>query len=87
MQGGADPVLPHQVIRPEPCGACGSRLRFGKAALKCRRCQVLLHAKCRPRCPGPCAPRPHQHAWPREVRVTWGPHGPGRDVGLGSGVA
>ncbi|XP_040417589.1 rac GTPase-activating protein 1-like isoform X1 [Cygnus olor] len=54
------------VIRPEPCGACSSRLRFGKAALKCRRCQLLLHTKCRPRCPGPCAPRPHQHAWPRE---------------------
>ncbi|XP_071896938.1 rac GTPase-activating protein 1-like isoform X1 [Anas platyrhynchos] len=54
------------VIRPEPCGACGSRLRFGKAALKCRRCQLLLHAKCRLCCPGPCGPRARQHAWPRE---------------------
>uniref|UniRef100_A0A8B9SJJ9 Rac GTPase-activating protein 1 n=1 Tax=Anas platyrhynchos TaxID=8839 RepID=A0A8B9SJJ9_ANAPL len=66
MQGGADEIPPCQVIRPEPCGACGSRLRFGKAALKCRRCQLLLHTKCRPCCPGPCGPRARQHAWPRE---------------------
>ncbi|NXC51306.1 RGAP1 protein, partial [Penelope pileata] len=57
-------VPPSQVIRSEPCGACGSRLRFGKAALKCRRCQLLLHAKCQEQCPGPCAPRPP--SWPRE---------------------
>ncbi|KAK4817424.1 hypothetical protein QYF61_013491, partial [Mycteria americana] len=54
------------VIRPEPCGVCGSRVRFGKAAVKCRQCQLLLHPKCREQCPGPCAPRPHHHAWPRE---------------------
>ncbi|NXS59319.1 RGAP1 protein, partial [Brachypteracias leptosomus] len=55
-----------QVIRPEPCGACGSRIRFGRAALKCRQCQLLLHPKCQEQCPGPCAPRPRHHAWPRE---------------------
>ncbi|XP_075367975.1 rac GTPase-activating protein 1-like [Mycteria americana] len=65
------PQLQHQftsktVIRPEPCGVCGSRVRFGKAAVKCRQCQLLLHPKCREQCPGPCAPRPHHHAWPRE---------------------
>lgn len=86
MQGGADEIPPCQVIRPEPCGACGSRLRFGKAALKCRRCQLLLHTKCRPCCPGPCGPRARQHAWPREVRAAQGPRGLGHDVGLGTGA-
>ncbi|XP_074728398.1 rac GTPase-activating protein 1-like [Strix uralensis] len=65
------PPLQHQftsktVIRPEPCGACGSRIRFGKAAIKCRQCQLLLHPKCREQCPSPCTPRPRHHAWPRE---------------------
>ncbi|NWS66575.1 RGAP1 protein, partial [Crotophaga sulcirostris] len=59
--------IPHlQVIRPEPCGVCGSRIRFGKAAVKCRQCQLLLHPKCQEQCPSPCAPRPRHHAWPRE---------------------
>ncbi|NXN63989.1 RGAP1 protein, partial [Himantopus himantopus] len=61
-----DRALPLQVIRPEPCGVCGSRIRFGKAAFKCRQCQLLLHPKCREQCPSPCAPRPRHHAWPRE---------------------
>ncbi|KAM6070397.1 rac GTPase-activating protein 1-like [Chlamydotis macqueenii] len=65
------PQLQHQftsktVIRPEPCGVCGSRIRFGKAAIKCRQCQLLLHPKCREQCPSPCVPRPRHHAWPRE---------------------
>ncbi|XP_053926493.1 rac GTPase-activating protein 1 isoform X3 [Cuculus canorus] len=65
------PKLQHEftsktVIRPEPCGICGSRIRFGKAAIKCRQCQLLLHPKCQDQCPSPCVPRPHHHAWPRE---------------------
>ncbi|PKU48400.1 rac gtpase-activating protein 1-like [Limosa lapponica baueri] len=60
-------VAPHNtVIRPEPCGVCGSRIRFGKAAVKCRQCQLLLHPKCREQCPSPCSPRPRHHAWPCE---------------------
>ncbi|NXA68164.1 RGAP1 protein, partial [Mohoua ochrocephala] len=61
-----DPVPPLQVIRPEPCGVCGSRIRFGKTAIKCCQCQLLLHTKCREQCPSLCVPRPHHHAWPRE---------------------
>ncbi|NXT48629.1 RGAP1 protein, partial [Pluvianellus socialis] len=61
-----DPARSPQVIRPEPCGVCGSRIRFGKAALKCRQCQLLLHPKCREQCSGPCVPQPRHHAWPRE---------------------
>ncbi|XP_064370889.1 rac GTPase-activating protein 1-like isoform X2 [Dromaius novaehollandiae] len=65
------PPLQHQftsktIIRPEPCAACGSRIRFGKAACKCRRCQLLVHAKCQEQCPGPCMPRPLQRARPRQ---------------------
>ncbi|KAM6397104.1 rac GTPase-activating protein 1-like [Pluvialis apricaria] len=76
------PPLQHQftsktVIRPEPCGVCGSRIRFGKAAFKCRQCQLLLHHKCREQCPSPCAPRPRHHAWPREgVLADFAPHKP-----------
>ncbi|NXA46667.1 RGAP1 protein, partial [Nothocercus julius] len=55
-----------QIIRPEPCAACGSRVRFGKAACKCCRCQLLVHAKCREQCPGPCVPRLRQRAWPQQ---------------------
>ncbi|KFU88506.1 Rac GTPase-activating protein 1, partial [Chaetura pelagica] len=54
------------VIRPEPCGICGARIRFGKAAIKCRRCQLLLHPKCREQCPSSCKPCPRHHAWPLE---------------------
>ncbi|XP_051479392.1 LOW QUALITY PROTEIN: rac GTPase-activating protein 1-like [Apus apus] len=65
------PLLQHQfiskmVIRPEPCGICGARIRFGKAAIKCRRCQLLLHPKCREQCPSSCKPRPRHRAWPLE---------------------
>ncbi|NXV47714.1 RGAP1 protein, partial [Uria aalge] len=61
-----DPAPHLQVIRPEPCGVCGSRIRFGKAAVKCRQCQLLLHPKCREQCPSPCGPLPRHHAWPSE---------------------
>ncbi|KAM7049326.1 rac GTPase-activating protein 1-like isoform 2-T2 [Acridotheres tristis] len=54
------------VIRPEPCCVCGSRIRFGKTAIKCCQCQMLLHTKCREQCPSLCTPRSHHHAWPRE---------------------
>uniref|UniRef100_A0A663MXR8 Rac GTPase activating protein 1 n=1 Tax=Athene cunicularia TaxID=194338 RepID=A0A663MXR8_ATHCN len=67
LEGGVpDPAPLLQVIRPEPCSACGSRIRFGKAAIKCRQCQLLLHPKCREQCPSPCVSRPCHHVWPRE---------------------
>ncbi|NXI43331.1 RGAP1 protein, partial [Galbula dea] len=54
------------VIRPEPCSVCGSRIRFGKAAVKCRQCQMLLHPKCQEQCPSSCTPQSRHHAWPHE---------------------
>ncbi|NXR09518.1 RGAP1 protein, partial [Semnornis frantzii] len=66
-----------QVIRPEPCGVCGSRIRFGKAAVKCRQCQLLLHVKCREQCPSLCMPQPRYHAWPHAgVLADFAPHTP-----------
>ncbi|NXG48940.1 RGAP1 protein, partial [Psilopogon haemacephalus] len=66
-----------QVIRPEPCGVCGSRIRFGKAATKCRQCQLLLHLKCREQCPSLCVPQPRHHAWPHTgVLADFAPHTP-----------
>ncbi|NXG61404.1 RGAP1 protein, partial [Hemiprocne comata] len=62
----SDFALPCQVIRPEPCDICGARIRFGKAAIKCRRCQLLLHPKCQEQCPRSCKPRPRHRAWPLE---------------------
>uniref|UniRef100_A0A8C8SGN5 Uncharacterized protein n=1 Tax=Pelusios castaneus TaxID=367368 RepID=A0A8C8SGN5_9SAUR len=53
-----------QIIRPESCATCGSRARFGRVALRCRRCRLLVHPECRGRCPSPCTPGPR--AWPRE---------------------
>ncbi|NWI18480.1 RGAP1 protein, partial [Crypturellus soui] len=61
-----DPAPCLQIIRPEPCAACGSRIRFGKAACKCCRCELLVHAKCREQCPGPCTSWPCQRALPRQ---------------------
>uniref|UniRef100_A0A8C8SI56 Rho-GAP domain-containing protein n=1 Tax=Pelusios castaneus TaxID=367368 RepID=A0A8C8SI56_9SAUR len=29
-----------QIIRPESCATCGSRARFGRVALRCRRCRL-----------------------------------------------
>ncbi|KAM8806949.1 rac GTPase-activating protein 1 [Eudromia elegans] len=54
------------IIRPEPCAVCGSRVRFGRAACKCSRCQLLVHTKCRERCRGACEPWLRQRAWPRQ---------------------
>ncbi|KAJ6634313.1 hypothetical protein lerEdw1_014085 [Lerista edwardsae] len=57
--------LPHHhftsktVIRLEFCAVCKSRLRFGRIALKCRPCQILIHIECKDRCPSLCLPGDH----------------------------
>ncbi|XP_062972845.1 rac GTPase-activating protein 1-like isoform X2 [Elgaria multicarinata webbii] len=58
---GTPPLHQHHftsktVIRLECCAVCKSRLRFGKVALKCRPCQLLVHPECRERCPSLCTP-------------------------------
>ncbi|XP_053129896.1 rac GTPase-activating protein 1-like isoform X2 [Hemicordylus capensis] len=47
------------VIRLESCAVCRSRLRFGKVALKCRPCQLLIHPECKDRCSSLCIPGAH----------------------------
>ncbi|XP_038646349.1 rac GTPase-activating protein 1-like [Scyliorhinus canicula] len=44
------------IIMPEACVPCGKRIRFGRMALKCRRCNVVTHPDCKDRCPPICAP-------------------------------
>ncbi|XP_067399760.1 rac GTPase-activating protein 1-like isoform X2 [Emydura macquarii macquarii] len=75
-QGALDPSPPQAaplpqhlfasktVIRPESCSVCGSRARFGRVALRCRHCHMLVHPECQGHCPSSCAPGPR--AWPRE---------------------
>nr|XP_056707573.1 rac GTPase-activating protein 1-like [Euleptes europaea] len=46
-------------IRLESCAVCKSRLRFGKVALKCRPCQLVIHPKCKEHCPSLCMPGAH----------------------------
>ncbi|KAH0621224.1 hypothetical protein JD844_022302 [Phrynosoma platyrhinos] len=44
------------VIRLECCAVCRARLRFGKMALKCRPCQLLVHPECKEHCQALCTP-------------------------------
>uniref|UniRef100_A0A8C6Y4D2 Uncharacterized protein n=1 Tax=Naja naja TaxID=35670 RepID=A0A8C6Y4D2_NAJNA len=56
---GMPPLQQHQfaskmVIRLGWCVICKSRLRFGRMALKCQSCQLLMHPECREQCPSRC---------------------------------
>lgn len=42
------------VIKPETCTPCGKRIKFGKAALKCKDCRAACHQDCRDQVPLPC---------------------------------
>ncbi|XP_072041118.1 rac GTPase-activating protein 1-like [Amphiura filiformis] len=44
------------VIRPESCGPCGKKVKFGKYALKCRNCRAVCHPDCKETVPLPCIP-------------------------------
>ncbi|XP_026521382.1 rac GTPase-activating protein 1-like [Notechis scutatus] len=61
---GMPPLQQHQfaskmVIRLDWCVICKSRLRFGRVALKCQSCQLLMHPECREQCPSRCVPGAH----------------------------
>ncbi|XP_063165838.1 rac GTPase-activating protein 1-like [Candoia aspera] len=61
---GMPPLQQHQlaskmVIRLDWCAVCKSRLRFGKMALKCWSCQLLIHPECKEHCPSLCVPGAH----------------------------
>ncbi|ETE70729.1 Rac GTPase-activating protein 1, partial [Ophiophagus hannah] len=56
---GMPPLQQHQfaskmVIRLDWCVVCKSRLRFGRMALKCQSCQLLMHPECKEQCPSRC---------------------------------
>ncbi|XP_061749274.1 rac GTPase-activating protein 1-like [Nerophis ophidion] len=46
--------LSKTVIRPEMCLPCGKRIRFGKMALKCRKCRTVAHPECKQKCGESC---------------------------------
>lgn len=52
---GKHVFLSKTVIRPELCYCCGKRMRFGKAAVKCRNCRVVVHPECKSKCPLSCS--------------------------------
>ncbi|XP_049819173.1 rac GTPase-activating protein 1 [Aethina tumida] len=45
-----------QMIIPDTCGLCQTRIRFGKTALKCKDCKVLCHLDCKDKLPKICVP-------------------------------
>ncbi|XP_053257541.1 rac GTPase-activating protein 1-like isoform X3 [Podarcis raffonei] len=58
---GTPPLQEHHftsktMISLESCAVCKSRLRFGKMALKCRPCQLVVHPECKERSPSVCRP-------------------------------
>ncbi|XP_039221751.1 rac GTPase-activating protein 1-like isoform X2 [Crotalus tigris] len=61
---GMLPLQQHQfaskmVIRLHWCVICKSRLCFGRMALKCCSCQLLIHPECKEHCPSQCVPGAH----------------------------
>ncbi|XP_062298283.1 rac GTPase-activating protein 1 [Scomber scombrus] len=43
------------VIWTETCSPCGKRIRFGKIAMKCRKCRVIAHPECKQKCVTVCS--------------------------------
>nr|CAD7264792.1 unnamed protein product [Timema shepardi] len=43
-------------IRPETCGPCNRRIKFGKVALRCQDCRTSCHNECKDKVPLPCVP-------------------------------
>ncbi|RZB89838.1 rac GTPase-activating protein 1 [Asbolus verrucosus] len=44
------------IVMPDTCGPCEKRIRFGKAALKCKECKAICHIECKDNLPLPCVP-------------------------------
>lgn len=49
--------VPKTVIRPDTCGPCNKRIRFGKIVLKCKDCRGICHTECKDELPLPCIPQ------------------------------
>ncbi|XP_042253013.1 rac GTPase-activating protein 1 isoform X2 [Thunnus maccoyii] len=43
------------VIWTETCSPCGKRIRFGKIAMKCRKCRLIAHPECKHKCVNSCS--------------------------------
>ncbi|BHF75197.1 Rac GTPase-activating protein 1 [Sparganum proliferum] len=44
------------VLHFETCSCCGKKVTFGKQALKCNNCRLVVHAVCRNQLKQPCVP-------------------------------
>ncbi|XP_066431603.1 rac GTPase-activating protein 1-like [Eleutherodactylus coqui] len=63
--------LSKTVIRAEQCSVCRHKTRFGKMAMKCRNCRILIHPECRNFCSKLCpsTPLPCQSTAPKKGQV------------------
>lgn len=62
---------PHQFtsktfLKPESCGHCSKKIRFGSVALKCSECRTCIHQDCRERFTVACLP---QNTTPNAVKT------------------
>lgn len=48
--------VPKTVIRPDVCGPCNKRIRFGKIVVRCKDCKGICHSECKNKLPLPCIP-------------------------------
>lgn len=44
-------------LKPESCGYCSKKIRFGSAALKCNECRTCIHTDCRSKFTVACLPQ------------------------------
>lgn len=44
-------------LKPESCGSCSKKIRFGSAALKCSECRTCIHQDCRSKFTVACLPQ------------------------------
>lgn len=44
-------------LKPESCGFCSKKIRFGSAALKCNECRTCIHQDCRSKFTVACLPQ------------------------------
>lgn len=48
--------VPKTIIKPDVCGPCGKKIKFGKVAVKCKDCRGVCHPDCKDSLPLPCIP-------------------------------
>lgn len=52
---GGHSLVHKTIIKAEKCSACDKRIKFGKIALKCGSCRMVLHSECSDLAPVLCS--------------------------------